>query len=281
MAPNNPQRISYLGPPGTFTEEAASIYAPAAKLIPFSSNAAVADAVRAGMTEQGVLAIENSLEGSVPDTLDLLIEETTLRIFRELVIPIEHALMTLPGTAPEEIRAIYSHPNALGQCRQFLERCFPKAQAVAALSTAAAVQGLQASPEPAAAIAPARAAAIYGVQILGRGIQDHSNNATRFVVLALNDSQPTGNDKTSLCFSFDQDRPGLLYKAMGVFALRDINLVKVESRPTKKSLGRYTFLVDLQGHRDDPEVQEALEILCEDASTLKVLGSYPQFDNSQ
>jgi len=277
MIENTPDRVAYLGPAGTFTEQAASTYAPDSTLIPFPSSAAVADAVRSQMADQGVVPIENSLEGSVPETLDLLIGEAALRICREIVIPIEHALLTLPGTMPEQIRAIYSHPNALGQCRKFLERCFPQAQVVAALSTAAAVQGLNASPETAAAIAPPRAAAIYGVDILATGIQDHANNATRFVVLGSIDSLPTGNDKTSLCFAFEQDRPGLLYKAMGVFALRNINLVKVESRPTKESLGHYIFLVDLEGHRDDPLVQEALGVLARDASIIKVLGSYPKF----
>lgn len=273
------KRLAYLGPPGTFSEEAAFRYDPEAQRIPFASFAAVVEATRARVADEGLLAIENSLEGSVPDTLDLLIQEDDLRIRRELVIPIELCLLALPGTELEAIRAIYSHPNALGQCRQYLQRRFPKAQAVAALSTVAAVEGLRASAEPAAAIAPGRAAEIYGVEILERGIQDRANNVTRFVVLAAEDHPPTGADKTSLCFSFDQDKPGLLYEAMGVFALRGINLVKVESRPTKESLGRYIFLVDLEGHRDDGRVREALEVLGRDASMLKVFGSYPQYQN--
>jgi prephenate dehydratase len=270
------KRLAYLGPPGTFSEEAALRYDPEAHLIPFASFAAVVDATRSGVANEGLLAIENSLEGSVPDTLDLLIQETDLRIRHELVISIEHCLLALPGVDPEAIRAIYSHPNALGQCRQYLLRCFPEAQAVAALSTVAAVEGLSTSAVPAAAIAPGRAAQIYDVEVLERGIQDRANNVTRFVVLASEDHPPTGADKTSLCFSFDQDKPGLLYGAMGVFALRGINLAKVESRPTKESLGRYIFLVDLEGHREDARVREALEVLGRDASMLKVLGSYPR-----
>jgi prephenate dehydratase len=271
------RRLAYLGPPGTYTEEAAQRYDPQATRIPFPTNAAVADATRAGVADEGVVPIENSLEGAVPDTLDLLIRETDLRIRRELVTPIEHCLLALPDTQPEAIRAIYSHPNALGQCREYLERRFPSAQTVASLSTVTAVEEMKASAAPAAAIAPRRAAQLYGVEVMATGIQDRANNVTRFVVLAHQDHKPTGADKTSICFAFDDDRPGLLYNAMREFAVRGINLVKVESRPTKESLGRYIFLVDLQGHREDGPVAEALEALGREASMLKVFGSYPQY----
>ena len=134
---------------------------------------------------------------------------------------------------------------------------------------------MSASSLPAAAIAPARAADLHDVEIIGRSIQDNSNNVTRFVVLANEDHAPTGKDKTSICFTFDEDAPGLLYQALGEFAQRSINLVKVESRPTKQSLGRYVFFIDCEGHREDRLVKEALERLAEPASMLKVLGSYP------
>ncbi len=273
------KRLAYFGPAGTFTEAAALRYDPDAQLLPFASIAAVAAAVDAGMTEEGVVPIENSLEGAVTDTLDLLIHESQLSIRHELVIPIEHCLLVKPGHSAEQVTAVYSHPQALGQCRRFIERCFPKAQAVAALSTAVAVEEMLQSQSPAAAISTARAAELYGAEVLARGIQDHPSNTTRFVVLAHQDHPPTGRDKTSLCFSFDDDRPGLLYSVMGEFARRNINLAKVESRPSKESLGRYIFLVDLDGHREDPTVQEALRGVQAEASMMKILGSYPRYTN--
>ena len=271
------KRIAYLGPAGTFTEAAALRYDSEAQLIPFSSIAAVAAAVDSGMAEEGVVPIENSLEGSVTDTLDLLIHDSELSIRHEMVISIEHCLLVKPGVLAQDVSAVYSHPQALGQCRRFIERCFPKAQAVAALSTAAAVEDMLQSQSPAAAIATRRAAELYGAEILAHGIQDNPANHTRFVVLAQHDHPPTGRDKTSLCFSFDDDRAGILHSVLGQFANRNINLAKVESRPNKESLGRYIFLVDIEGHRDDPTVSEALSSVEAEASMLKVFGSYPQY----
>jgi prephenate dehydratase len=271
------KRIAYLGPPGTFSEEAALKYDEKAQLLPFSSIPAVAAAVDTGIAEEGVVAIENSLEGSVTDTLDLLIHESKLLIQQELVLPVEHHLLVKPGTEALELKVIFSHPQALAQCRRFLERCFPKAEIVAALSTAAAVEQMMSSPTPAAAIGTHRAAQLYGAQILARNVQDHSPNVTRFVVLARNDHHPTGRDKTSLCFSFGEDRPGLLYDVLKEFAECNINLAKVESRPSKASLGRYIFLVDLEGHRQDLSITQVLKKVQAKTSLFKVFGSYPRY----
>ena len=272
-----PGRIAYLGPAGTFTELAALKYAPHSKLIACPTFAAVLKAVDAGEAEEGIVAIENSLEGSVNDTLDLLIHESSLFIRQELVLPIEHCLLVRPGTRETDIRVIYSHPQALGQCRRFLESRFPQAAAVAAMSTAAAAEQLQQSQESAAAIGTSRAAELYHMEVLARGIQDNPANVTRFVVLGHTDHPSTGDDKTSLCFSFGDDQAGLLHSAMGEFARRNINLAKIESRPTKQSLGRYIFLIDLNGHREDPVVKEAIEGLRAQTSMLKVFGSYPRY----
>ncbi len=273
-----PSRVAYLGPPGTYTEAAALQYAPGSQLLPFPTVAAVASAVDAGTAEEGVVAIENSLEGSVTDTLDLLIHESSLFIRQELVLPIEHCLLARPGTKPADIRVIYSHPQALSQCRKFVERSFPGAQMVAALSTAAAVEQLKSGGDDAAAIGNRRAAELYRMDVLDSGIQDTPDtNVTRFVVLAHTDHPPTGNDKPSLCFTFDDDRSGLLYDVMGEFARRKISLAKVESRPTRESLGRYIFLIDLHGHREDPSVKEALQNMEKQVSVLKIFGSYPRF----
>ena len=270
-------RIAFLGPVGTFTEEAALRYDPQADLEPISSIPAVATAVASGQVEEGVVPIENSLEGSVTYTLDILIQEERLHIRHELVLPIEHCLMAKPGTRISDIRTIYSHPQAFGQCRAYLERDLAEAQLIASLSTVAAVEDMKAGGTAVAAIAPRRAAQLHGMEILAQGIQDNSSNATRFVVLATGDHAPTGRDKTSLCFLFREDKPGLLYNVLGEFARRNINLAKVESRPAKLSLGQYFFLIDCEGHRDDGAVREAIEKVREQAATLRIFGSYPQW----
>lgn len=272
------RRIAYLGPPGTFTEEAALLYDKAAQLIPFPSIPAVAVAVDSGMADEGVVAIENSIEGSVTDTLDLLIHESRVLIRKELVLPIEHRLLVKPGTDAGKVKAIFSHPQALAQCRRFIERCFPKVDVVAALSTAAAVEEMMASNQPTAAIGTERAAQIYGAATLAKGVQDQASNVTRFVVLALQDHPPTGFDKTSLCFSFAEDNPGVLCSVLNEFAERNINLAKVESRPSKESLGRYIFLIDLEGHREEPVISEALAGVRKKTSLFKILGSYPRYE---
>lgn len=271
-------RIAFLGPVGTYTEEAALKYDPQADLQAFPTIEAVGLAVSSGITHQGVVPIENSLEGSVTFTLDLLISQTGLSIHNEIVLPIEHYLMAKPGTRAPDVRVIYSHPQALAQCRNFLERCFPNAERTASLSTIAAVADMQESTVPAAAISPRRAAELHDVEIIGQKIQDNPNNVTRFAVLSTSDHPPTGYDKTSICFSFERDAPGSLYGALGEFAQRNINLVKIESRPTKESLGRYIFLIDCEGHREDPLIKGAIDALSSSVTSLKVLGSYPRWD---
>lgn len=271
------KRLGFLGPPGTFTEEAALLYDSGARLVPLPSVSAVGSSVVSGMVEEGIVAIENSIEGSVTDTLDLLIHGSDLAIKYEVVLPIRHCLLVQPGAQANDIKVVYSHPQALAQSRRFLEKCFPKAQMEAALSTAAGVQEVKKSDGSIAAVATRRAADLYGVQVLASDIQETVTNVTRFVVLATRDHPPTGADRTSLCFSFDDDRPGILVEALGEFAGRDINLGKIESRPSKDVLGRYIFLVDLFGHRDDPPVKEALERVSKISSRLRVFGSYPRF----
>ncbi len=269
-------RLAFLGPPGTFSEEAALRHDPDAQMLPLASVAAVAAAVVSGMADEGIVAIENSLEGSVNDTLDALLQESRLAICKELVLPIEHCLLVRPGLGADAVRVIFSHPQALGQCRRWVERCFPKAQPEAALSTAAAVEEVMAR-EDAAAIATRRAAEIYGASIMATGIQDNQANKTRFVVLATADAEPTGHDKTSLAFTVAHDRPGTLVGVLREFSDRRINLTRIESRPTKEELGVYIFLVDLEGHRTEQVLVEALEKVRERSFFFKVFGSYPRF----
>lgn len=272
--------LAYLGPPGTFSEEAALLHDDQARLIPFLNHHAIASAVQTGLADEGIMAIENSLEGSINETLDLLIYESGLMIKKELVLPIENCLLVKPGSQAQEIKIIFSHPQPLAQCRRFIERCFPKAQLVAALSTAAAVEEMMSNALPSAAIGPKRAAEIYKAEILARGIQDNSlkaPNITRFVVIAREDSQPTGYDRTSLCFYIAEDNPGSLCNVLEEFSNRNINLTKIESRPTKESLGKYFFLVDLEGHKQEPLVAEALEKVKAKTARFKIFGSYPRY----
>ena len=201
----------------------------------------------------------------------------SIYIRNEIVLPIEHYLMGRQGTRLEDIEVIYSHPQALAQCREYLERNFASAARSASLSTAQAVEDTLASGIPSAAIAPRRSADIYNAEILDSGIQDVAANVTRFVVLAKADHPATGNDKTSLFFTFDEDLPGQLYAVMGEFARREINLAKIESRPTKRSLGQYIFFVDCDGHREHGPLSQAIEAISERVSSLRVMGSYPKW----
>ena len=269
-------RLSYLGPPGTFSEEAAIAFLPEAERVPLSSITASAKAVVAGDADAAVLPIENSLQGAVTETLDLLIHGSGLLIGHELALEVVHNLMAGPGVTLDGVKRVYSHPQALGQCARYLADHLPSAEAAAAISTAGAVEQAISADVPSAAIAPRRAADLYGATLLAEGIQDDDSNTTRFVVLATEDSAPTGDDKTSVCFSFDEDRPGLLFGVMERFAQASINLAKVESRPTRVGLGRYYFLIDLDGHRTDPKVAEVLEDVKNLASEFKIFGSYPK-----
>lgn len=272
-------RLAYLGPPGTFTEEAALRYQSDAQLVPSASEGAVAVAVESGAADEGVLPIENSLEGSVTRTLDALIHDSQLAIRRELILPIEECLIVSPGATAEDVRAIYSHPQALNQCRQFIDRRFPQAARHASLSTAAAVAEML-DVEGGAAIGPARAAELHGAHVLERAIQDNPHNMTRFVVLGPTDSEPTGRDKTSLAFTVPHDQPGTLVDVLHEFSDRKINLTKIESRPSREELGIYIFLVDMEGHRTDPVVAGALDAVKRKAHFFRILGSYPRFGDA-
>ena len=270
--------IGYLGPEGTFSEEAAVTYDAEAQRVAYPSIPQVTAAIESGEVDEAVVPIENSLQGAVTDVLDFLIRTKKARIRRELAIPVNNCLMVAEGTKPGGVEVIYSHPQPLGQCRRYLAENFPQVELVASLSTAGAVEDMLASDQPAAAIGPRRAGEIYGAEIVAEGIQDNPRNFTRFVVLAAADHERTGRDKTSIAFSFDSDGPGLLYRAMGTFATRGINLTKIESRPTGESLGRYVFLADVEGHRSDELIIAALDELRGQTSELRVFGSYPQME---
>ena len=272
--------ISYLGPEGTYSEEAAlgraeQLAPERPRLVPVATIPAAVGTVEEGDAEEAVVPIENSLEGVVTHTADLLIHQTRLRIRGEIVLPIHHCLVLQRGLALPDVRVVYSHPQALAQCRRYLARRLPLAEPVASLSTAGAVGDMHGSERPAAAISSLRAARLFGAEVADRDIEDVRSNRTRFVVLAATDAERTGCDKTSVCFDFGEDAAGILHGALGELASRDINMLKIESRPDRRSLGRYFFLIDVEGHREDPAVREALAGIRGRASIFKVLGSYP------
>ena len=279
--------VAYLGPEGTYSEEAALAYAAGARRVSCDSIRAAVRAVERGEADEAVVPIENSLEGAVTETTDLLIHETALKIKREIVVPIRHCLVVAPrgaarrGTDGADIgqtEMVFSHPQAAAQCRGYLERHLPGASFSASLSTAAAVQDMLRSSRRAAAVSSRRAAELFGARIVASGIEDGPRNQTRFVALAGADAAPMGRDKTSICFDFGRDGPGILHGALGELASRDINMLKIESRPDKASPGRYFFLLDLEGHRTDPVVERALAAIAAAAGTFKMLGSYPRAD---
>ncbi len=274
------KRIAFLGPAGTYSEQAAMNHDATATLVPFPSIPSTAMSVPNGEADEAVVPIENSIEGSVNQTLDILVDRTDLLIRHELALPIDHCLMTRPGSPTDAFEVIFSHPQALAQCRRFLQERYPKAKLVASLSTSASVSEMSSSRSAAAAISSQRAAELYSAEIVHRGIQDDPSNETRFVVLAPADHPPTGADKTSICFDFEDDAPGILYEVLGEFADRGINMAKIESRPTRRSLGRYIFLVDLEGHRQDQALAAALDTVKGRVSMFKVFGSYPMHVSS-
>lgn len=269
------KRVAYLGPAGTYSEQAAREWIVKANLIPVESIPAVAQAVSSGVADEGIVPIENSIEGGVTFTLDLLIHESKLSICGEVIVPIHQCLMAQNHIDLSDIKNVISHPQSLGQCRDFLARKLPGAELNASLSNSSAVQEMMRASHETAAISSERAAALYGATILLENVEDRSNNETRFVVLSHSDHEPTGNDKTSLCFEYGDNSPGILSASLREFASRDINLTKIESRPNKKSLGRYVFLVDVEGHRKEDLVAESLDALNNQVSMMKILGSYP------
>lgn len=267
---SKPVKIGFFGPSGSFTEEAALTLE--GDLMSFSTISEVFEAVNQDKVDRGVVPIENSIEGSVGLTLDLLVHDYDLKIKKEIILPISHNLLVNPETALKDIEIIYSHPQALSQCRKFIEDRGVDTQT--APSTSAAAEWIIGK-DHAAAISTRRAAQIYGLEIAASDIQDYKNNLTRFVVIDKEDHVTTGEDKTSFIFSLLYDKPGGLYEILGEFARKDINLTKIESRPSKEKLGRYIFFVDLEGHRKDREIRNILNMIKSKVENIKILGSYP------
>jgi prephenate dehydratase len=270
--------IGYLGPRGTFTQEALEAHFPDFfdDETPYATVPDVLFAVQSGEVDKGIVPIENSIEGSVNVTLDTLAFDTDLVIEREVVQPVRHCLVARQGVTREDIKGIISHPQATAQCRGFLARWFPDAPVAAANSTAEAAVAVSKSTEPFGAIATELAASIYGLEVLDCDLEDYPGNVTRFVVVGKEKGQRTGKDKTSIVCFIQANRPGSLLEILQEFASRGVNLSKIESRPTKKVLGEYYFFIDVDGHVDDPEVSAAIGSLVGRLRELRLLGSYPR-----
>ena len=227
-----------------------------------------------GESSLGIVPIENSIEGPVGITLDSLAHKYDLNIFKEIIISINQNLIVNPGTEMEDIEDVYSHSQAISQCQEFIRK--NQIQPHYAVSTANAAKSIIGD-KTKAAIGNSMAADLYGLEILEANIQDTDNNETRFVVVSNDYHEPTGKDKTSIIFSIYEDKPGGLYNILGIFQKNNINLTKIESRPSKKGLGKYLFFVDFNGHVDSDLIQNILNEIDENTYFLKILGSYPEF----
>jgi prephenate dehydratase len=278
--------IAHLGPAGTYAEQAALAYAQwwsnqtqqtAPQLIPLPSIAQTLHAVAEGRTEAAVVPIENSIEGSVTMTLDTLWQLETLQIRQALELPIVH-ILAAHGKALNAIETVYSHPQALGQCQQWLRENLPHAQQIPTPSTTEALKYV--GIDGAAAIASERAANLYNLPVLAQSIQDYADNCTRFLVVTQPQSAVVIPEilgapvYTSLAFSLPQNVPGALVTQLQAFAARNINLSKIESRPTKRSLGEYVFFIDAEAALQTESMRSAIGLLSTVAEKLKILGTY-------
>ena len=268
-------RIAFQGEPGAYSEAAAIRFTDHADLLPCESFDDVFTAVATGKATHGILPVENSIGGSIHRNYDLLLEHD-LPIVGEVQLDITHNLLALPGTTMEQVKKIYSHPQALAQCERFL-RSLPGVSVEATYDTAGSAKLVKEKGlKDAAAIASDRAAQVFGLEILKPEIQDFSDNITRFLVVSRTADSDLQADKTTVVFSLPNE-PGSLFKALSVFALREIDLTKIESRPIRGRPWEYLFYVDLPVGRHDLRCARALVHLAEFARSMRTLGSYPSW----
>ena len=276
------EKCGYLGPRGTFSEMAALKYCDLCdKIIPYKTIREVVENVRKGELEKGIIPLENSQEGSVKISLDLLFSNSGLTIINEVIIPIELYLLAPPGVSMADITDIYSHPQALGQSGDFVYKHLPEAELHYTESTASAAEKVLENGSK-AMIGSRRISDIYPLQILAENVEGDLSNHTRFIVVSLKArSEETGNYapdldfKTSIICAPEVNRPGVLYQILGEFAGRNIDLTRIESRPTKKKLGEYLFYIDLAGHLAEEKLTVALKQVRKKCGLFKILGSYP------
>ncbi|RJQ23292.1 MAG: prephenate dehydratase [Nitrospiraceae bacterium] len=267
-----PLKVAYLGPSATFTHLAASRkFGSSTEYLPESTIRGVFEAVNREKAQYGVVPIENSTEGVVNSTLDMFID-SDLKIAFEIMLEVRHNLLSKTGNR-EDVKKIFSHPQARAQCREWLEKNFPGLPVIEESSTAAAAERVSKDPS-AAAVASELAASVYNLEFIEKGIEDYKNNYTRFLVIAKESPPRTGRDKTSVMLSI-KDRAGALYSILRPFEKHKINLSKIESRPSRRKAWEYIFFIDMEGHIEDKGVRKAVNDLKKECLFLKVLGSYP------
>lgn len=273
-----PIRVAYLGPRATFSHLATlQRFGFSVTDLPVNSIKEVFDEVERGRADFGVVPIENSTEGVVNHTLDLFID-SPLKIFGEILLDVSHHLQSKSGKI-EEVRKIYSHPQPIAQCKYWLEKNLPQIPLVEVSSTTRAAE-MAAQDPTVAAIASELASQLYGLSIIRRRIEDNANNVTRFLVISQKGAARTGRDKTSIMFSI-KDKVGALYEMLRPFSEQQINLTKIESRPSKKKAWEYIFYIDMIGHLEDEKIRTAIDQLKSQAVFLKVLGSYPMAEEKE
>lgn len=266
--------VGFQGERGSYSEECISRFF-GVKATPraFRTLADLFIALEDDEIKQALVPIENSIEGSVTEAYDLLLKSSA-NVNAEMNLRIVHCLISHQSVKKDQIRYVYSHPQALGQCRNYLRR-FGR-EIISTYDTAGSAKMVkEKGMMDAAAIASKRAAEVYGMQVLEEGIEDEENNFTRFFLLSKSESSSTGNDKTSIIFSASH-KPGSLYEALSEFAKMEINLTKIESRPTRRKAWEYNFYLDFEGHKEDDRCNQVLETLSKKGNFLKILGSYPK-----
>ena len=272
----NEKTISFLGPEGTNSEFAALKYDQSAKLIPVHTMYEAMMNVHNDVSQYAMFAIENSLEGSVNEVIDVLIDhDNALMIYGEIIIKINHLLVGPRNLDINKLKFIYSHPQALAQCRKSIAELSSNMELIPASSTAAAVEDAM-NIENACAIATEHAANHYQAEIYKENFADSEDNFTRFVVVSKNSHEATGNDKTSIAFTTQHDKPGSLVEILKLFSMHTLNLSKIESRPTKARLGTYVFLIDIDAHSTQEPLKSVLNEIMKIADSLKIIGSYPK-----
>ncbi len=268
-----PTRVAYLGPPGTYTQQAAlKQFGQTVELAPLATITDVFREVEADAVHYGVVPIENSSEGAVTHTLDCFLG-STLHICGEILLPVHHHLLARTGDLTQ-VRCVYAHPQALAQCQRWLSQHLPQVSTVPVSSNGEAARRVQDEAQ-AAAIASEAAAQLYGLQTLAARIEDDPNNTTRFLVIGKQSVPPSGADKTSLLLA-TSNQPGALYRLLEPFARHGVSLSRIESRPSRRAAWDYVFFVDSEGHAQEPAVAAALAAVRESASEFRILGAYPK-----
>lgn len=270
---NKNKQVGYLGPEGTFSQEAAlKIVSNPTEIKPYPTILSIFEALESNEINKAIVPIENSTEGSVSITLDSLTQFDNIKITKELELPIKHNLLSQKGCTIDDIKVICSHQQPLAQCRSYINKIQKPVQSMQ--STANAARYVT-EISTAAVIGNKILSEKYNLEILDENIQDYKNNETRFILLTKDDnSKPTGHDKTSIIISLNNDKPGELCQVLGEFLKEDVNLTRIESRPTKQGMGKYLFFIDMEGHKENPNIKRVLQEVQKKTKLFKILGSY-------